>query len=172
MRSEDTLERWREQWGRVRRYRDRLRHLASGKPSPVNREEELDDTYSFFLHCYHLKDWLASDDTFAKSRAEIEDFVSRTPALELCGDVANSVKHSELSKPPRSGAPPGGLHANFKMELSESPGMIGGEGPFDRAIVYIEHKGAWIPVVKIADKAYNAWQDFIQNAEGRSGNGV
>ena len=67
-----------------------------GKPTPVDEVMELDDTYSFFIHCYHLKDWLANDDTFGRSRREIEKFVAGTPALALCGDVANSIKHLKL----------------------------------------------------------------------------
>lgn len=158
-------ERWREQWGRVRRFHGRVRHLASGKPAPVDQQAELDDTYSFFLHCYHLKDWLAHDETFQRSRDEIEDFVSRTPALALCGDIANSVKHLKLVRPPKSGEAPGEIDATFKIEMAETFAFDGVEKPFERAAIYIKHKGGLVAIVRVADQAYYAWQGFIRDAD-------
>jgi hypothetical protein len=139
--------------------------LASGKPAPVDQQAELDDTYSFFLHCYHLKDWLAHDETFRRSRDEIEDFVSRTPALAICGDVANSIKHLKLLKTPRSGDTPGELDAKFETRMAKTFAFDGVERPFERATIYIKHMGFPKPVVRIADEAYYAWRDFIKNAE-------
>jgi len=162
---ESTSEHWREQWGRVRRFHGRVRHLASGKPAPVDQQAEIDNTYSFFLHCYHLKDWLANDEAFPRSRSEIEEFVSRTPALALCGDVANSIKHLKLSKRPRSGDAPGELDASFETRMAETFAFDGVEKPFQRATIYIKHQGALKAVVRVADEAYLAWRGFIKDAE-------
>ena len=154
--------RWQEQWARVQRLYDRLNQLSVGKPAPVDAEAELDDTYSFFLHCYHLKDWLKNDPSSGKTAQEIESLVTKIPDLALCADIANSVKHLTLNRPPRSGALPGTLvPPRFDTKAMETFAFDGEEKFFTSSIIYIEHAGALLPVVRIAQRAVMAWRRFV-----------
>ena len=47
-----------EQFARMRRYLERFGEIRAGRVHDRDSEHYLDDVYSFFLNCYHLKDWL------------------------------------------------------------------------------------------------------------------
>jgi hypothetical protein len=90
---------WEQQLERVRRYRDRIERLYAGEVLNRPNEELLDDVHAFFQSCYHLKDWLKNDASYAKHTGqEIEDFVSNTPEIALCADICNALKHLQLQK--------------------------------------------------------------------------
>ena len=69
-----------------------------------------DDVYAFFMHCYHLRDWIKNDAS-VRSRmpnlgTDVAQFINESEALSLCADLCNSLKRLELdgshsSEPPR-----------------------------------------------------------------------
>ncbi|MEX2644957.1 MAG: hypothetical protein WD249_01720 [Gaiellaceae bacterium] len=104
-------------------YRGRLMHVQ-----PVLADE----VYAFFQNCYHLKDWLLNDPASASAAADVEKFISRTPSLALCADLANGSKHLTLTRSRRhaEGTPslattrfkgrvePGGIMVSAQFEVS------------------------------------------------------
>jgi hypothetical protein len=70
-------------------------------------EDLEDDVASLFVWAWATKDYLKE---LARSGGQapqrIEDLVERTPDLGLLGDVANTLKHLELRRKPRSGIIP------------------------------------------------------------------
>jgi hypothetical protein len=117
-------------------------------------------TYAFFLNCFHLKDWLESDPTFAKAK-EVEQYVSTTPSLKMCADIANAAKHLRPAHNPKSGRTYGELHASFRTELAETFAFDGEKRPFTRAVVYLDCDGAPLAVAGIARDAVAAWRSFV-----------
>jgi hypothetical protein len=63
-----------------------------------NTEFEL---FSFFEICYHLKDWVKHSPEYS-SLNNIEKFIDNSPALRICADICNKLKHSKLTKKTRS----------------------------------------------------------------------
>ncbi len=83
---------WREQYDRLRRYWDRLH-----APGNVD-EHRRNDYYSFFVTCFHLKDWIKNDPTVPQAtRDKVETFVGTRQSLRVCADIANGVKHLGLT---------------------------------------------------------------------------
>jgi hypothetical protein len=42
----------------TRRYLERIRQIYLGVPYVENKQYYADDVCSFFIHCYHIKDWI------------------------------------------------------------------------------------------------------------------
>lgn len=63
-----------------------------------NTEFEL---FSFFEICYHLKDWIIKSLNYS-SLHNVEDFINNSPALRICADICNRLKHKTLTKKTRS----------------------------------------------------------------------
>jgi hypothetical protein len=90
-----------EQYERMRRSYDRFREIKPGLTDKISSDYE-DDIYAFFMHCYHLKDWVKND-TSVKTRmpnigADVERFINESEALSLCADLCNSSKRLELKR--------------------------------------------------------------------------
>jgi len=98
-----------EQYERMQRSYDRFREIKSGLADKVPSDYE-DDIYAFFMHCYHLKDWVKNDNSVKTPMpnigSDVERFIHESEVLSLCADLCNSLKHLELnrshsSEPPR-----------------------------------------------------------------------
>jgi len=99
--STSMAERYIEQYERMRRSYDRFREIKPGLTDKISSDYE-DNVYAFFLHCYHLKDWVKND-TSVKSRmpnigTAVEHFINGSEALSLCQDLCNSLKGLELKR--------------------------------------------------------------------------
>ena len=86
-----------EQYERMQRSYDRFREINPRLADKVSSDYE-DDVYAFFMHCYHLKDWIKNDAP-VKSRmpnlgTDVEQFINESEALSLC----NSLKRLELDR--------------------------------------------------------------------------
>lgn len=80
-----------DQLGRVRRFLARLSEMRRAS------DEYDDDLWSYFQHCYHLRDWIINDPAVPKlTKDAIVVGYSAIAELEVCGDLANGTKHSVL----------------------------------------------------------------------------
>jgi hypothetical protein len=154
---------YRQQIERTRRYLIRLEQMYSGAVHNRPNEELLDDVYTCFENCYHVKDWLKNDTTFTKrSPEEIENYVTNTPELAITADICNAQKHFSLNRIPRSGALPIAKPAEIIVELSDS---FGAESDVDEPVtisirVYYEHNGTIYDALDLARAAMKAWDFF------------
>ena len=90
-----------EQYERMQRSYDRFCEIKSGLADKVSADYE-DGVYAFFMHCYHLKDWVKNDSD-VKSRmpnidTDVEQFINESEALSLCAELCNSLKRLELNR--------------------------------------------------------------------------
>ncbi len=98
-------DRYLEQYERMQRSYDRFREINSRLADKVSSDYE-DDVYAFFMHCYHLKDWIKNDPS-VKTRmpnigTDVEQFINKSEALSLCGALCNSLTRLELNRSHRS----------------------------------------------------------------------
>src|ERR1039457_3401798 len=73
-----------------------------GKTAVIGDQAAGDAAKSFFIACYHFKDWIKKDSRI-KQPKDVEVFISANQALSLAADLCNSLKHAGLDKTPRSG---------------------------------------------------------------------
>ncbi len=71
---------------------DRMHKFITGDERFRNLDISLriDIILSFFIHCYHLKDWLRESGV---SEKKVEDYIKKTHELKVCRDLTNSTKH-------------------------------------------------------------------------------
>lgn len=85
---------------------ERLKRMSSFIISDKKFKEldiplQIDIMLSFFMHCYHLGDWLKVSGVNKKT---VDDFVHNTYELQICRNLTNSTKHLELD--PKRKSPP------------------------------------------------------------------
>lgn len=105
------------------------------------------DLYSFKDH---LKDASA---VHGVPGADIEAHVSNTPTLSLLADLANTIKHGALNKPPRSGAAP---------TIRDAAAASGTDGGW-RVRVPFNHRGDSHDATAFTAAAAAEWRRFMQD---------
>ncbi len=110
---------WKQQLDRIARYANRFDRLVHQHQQLFDRDanEFVDDIYASFVVCHSIKDWIKNDQTLNIRSRKIEDFVSNTPILAVCSDVANGFKHLTCD-PKRTGKEE--FRSNAKPELTYS----------------------------------------------------
>ncbi len=128
-----------EQYERMKRWYSRFKSINETKKHDMPTDYYQDEVYAFFINCYHLKDWLKNDLYCHVGGEEIEEFVTNSESLRICGDICNGSKHLILTKPKNNSETRIGSR-HFSLNL-------GGWGP----IIHIEYD------VVIGDKVYDAF---------------
>lgn len=86
---------WLEQWGVVERSYQQLKGIYD---SPVDNQVATSTAKDFFIHCWHLKDWLVEDPAIGVVSADIGILLGNDPDLKLCNAMANTSKHHTLAR--------------------------------------------------------------------------
>jgi hypothetical protein len=145
------LEDWKGHYALVLRWHERVRKTANGERSV----DELDFILTFFLYCFHFRDWLIRSN--ASSPEELADLFKANSELRLCRDIANSFKHMTLSDP--------SIDARFSIVNEYVPKNALG--------TYRYPNGKWticahnkkelhqFGLVELADRCIAIWQRFL-----------
>lgn len=116
-----------EQYQSMHRAFERVRALATdiGKTVVIGDHAAADATKTFFIECYHFKDYLKKDCRIATPN-DVEAFVTASHALSMAADLCNSFKHAGLNKPPRSGNHLDQINMAYSLDISATtePGMV------------------------------------------------
>lgn len=88
-----------EQYERVKRYYQRLQEIDQGRIHDRSSDYYDDEFLTFFLHCYHLKDWIKNDESVSPTiRDNVETFITINQCFHYCADIANGTKHLKLNR--------------------------------------------------------------------------
>jgi hypothetical protein len=151
--SEHESVRWMEQYERVWRWLDRLADTDIGRLHDSVSDSYQDEVYAYFLNCYHLKDWLKNDPASAEAVSDIEAFVSRSPSLSVCADLANGSKHLTLT---RHRTDPDATVGARHYELGI------GSGGITIAVKYeIQAGGTAHDAYTLAKRCWDDWQTYL-----------
>jgi hypothetical protein len=147
-----------EQYRRVKRYFERFKQINEGKAHVTDSLENLDDVFSFFIHCYHLKDWIKNDPKSGIDHSKVEKFVHSNESLKICGDLTNGVKHLTIDQPKvGQGAVVKGSH--LQLTIGEEIKL---QVKYD-----IEANGKLHDAFTLAKEAMKLWEEFLTiNAKG------
>lgn len=81
-------------FARVRYHYNKLTKIREGI-YPENGGNVEFDLFSFFEACYHLKDWIKNSPDYERL-SDVEVFVNNSPAMRICADICNTLKHKNL----------------------------------------------------------------------------
>ena len=86
---------WRSQYEAMTRWFSRCQnvHLRDGRYT--SWYDALDFVLVFFVHCYHLSDYVV--ETGGMSRKQIEDLIDNNKNMKICRDICLRVKHHSIS---------------------------------------------------------------------------
>lgn len=148
------MPKYREQYERVRRWYDRFATTDQGRPHDASPENYVDDIYSFFLNCYHLKDWIKRDPTVPTGTQQaVEDWINGNRPLKLCADICNGHKHLVL-KQPRSGESPAFGTLHYGLSLGSGLPVI--------SLKYeVDTTAGPLDAFEIATDCMRAWESFL-----------
>lgn len=144
---------YQEQLDRINRLNEDLQRFS--KAGDDNFETALDAFASFFIQCYHLRDWLAKS---RYDRRDVDNFVSKSPWLSLCRDLANKQKHGDIDR-----YEPQNHLVEHRVGAVETP-IIKYYDPnrkSERYGVDVEEFGTMIDVIDLADKCVKEWNKFL-----------
>ncbi len=142
-----------EQYKRMMRYYERFKKINDGKVHNENSENSRDDVYSFFIHGYHLKDWIKNDPESGIDSSTVESFVHGDLNLKICGDISNGAKHLILDRPK--------IGEGAEMQGSHLSVYLGGQEPIIRVKYNIEADGRFYNAFDVATEAVNLWKEFL-----------
>ena len=146
---------YQEQLGRVKRLRKDIERFSVA--TDENFETALDAFTSFFIQCYHMRDWLIKS---GFGKIAVDHFIERSTWLSLCRDLANKQKHQKIDR--------------YKPQNDFLDHGVGISTPISRHFDYFIHKeprfgidvwefGMPIDVMEVADKCVNGWEDFLKS---------
>lgn len=145
---------YQEQFKRLGRWYERFKNINDGQIHDKNSDFYLDDVYAFFINCYQLKDWIKNDPSAASVVDRVEAYINNNPALSLCADICNGLKHLHLDSA-RSGERPKFGKKVAKLRI--------GSGPITIALKYeIKTNSGTTDAFDLATKCMKAWEIFTQ----------
>ena len=147
-----------------------------------------DDARSFFVHCYHVRDWIVNDDNAPSCiKKKVNEFVRDNTYMKICADMSNGIKHFKRNRSPLSPSQPEFAGRDYKISLLEAARpadsmSVDGESDSvskplpvetgrDREIsssvdLRIEVGEETFHAFEIATHAMEAWETFIRENGG------
>lgn len=147
-----------EQIERANRYLTRLQYAYEGiqRSSAIfSIDEPKDDCISFFMHCYHVKDWLIA---IHGKKKEIEEFINSNLELRICADICNGAKHYKITGELRSGA-----HREVAVDSIDSSTWFTGTGGLDVhkcKFSVVSAEGSH-DALQLAEKCMTLWGSYV-----------
>lgn len=160
-----------EQLDRAKRYLSRLRYAYEGiqdSSGMFSIENPKDDCISFFMHCYHIKDWIQH--LYCKTLEEkqsVEDFINDNDELKICADLSNGSKHYRLRDISKYRS---GEHQDIELSDYKAATYITGTGGLEihKCRFNVESANASFDALKLAEKCIELWSNYISHALDKS----
>ena len=144
---------YQEQLDRIKRLEEDIRRFSVATDD--NFHGAVDAFTSFFIQCYHLRDWLVES---RYSRRDVDIFISQSPYLSLCRDLANKQKHKNIDKyEPQN-------HVIEHNDAGVKTPIFRYYDPFrkeNRFAVDVQEFGTLIDVIDLAEKCIEGWERFL-----------
>lgn len=151
-----------DQIDRTNRYLYRIREIYQGAYSTSNDKEAYeDDVISFFMHCYHIRDWILHLNKVGITEEELDSFIDDHYELRICADLCNGSKHCKLVRKTRSGRQP---HIVGKTYSATTWATNPGRDKFVKASYTILTSTGIVDALSLAEKCMSLWTDFVEQA--------
>lgn len=154
-----------EQLERAERYLSKIRAVYSGAfAQSHDRLSYEDDLVSFFMHCYHVKDWIIRRNKIGVTSKEVEAFINSNRCLQVCADLSNGSKHCELDRPARCGSQP---HVAARTYDASTWLTGSGGGEVLRAKYSIVTSSGAVDALELAEECMTCWRQFVDDLQFR-----
>lgn len=154
-----------EQLQRAERYLSKVRAIYQGRfAQSHDRYSYEDDLLSFFMHCYHIRDWIIRLNKIGVTGKEVDAFINSNVCLQICADLCNGTKHCQLDRAPRSGSQP-----HFAGKSYEASTWLTGSGGGEvlKAKYTIMTSSGFVDALKLAEECMECWRRFVDDLEAR-----
>lgn len=154
------------QFERTKRYLERIRKIYHGVPAEwCARHDYHDDVHSFFVHCYHVRDWIVTLNKIGVSAKDVDRYIDSQDCLRLCADLCNASKHCELIHKTRSQANP---YISMTQHRGGMKPMNGQHLQILRSTFTIVAGTRFIDALELAEQCVSAWESYILTLRQRA----
>jgi hypothetical protein len=143
-----------EQIERSRRYLVRMSEMYRAAPFREDKEQFADDVLSFFIHAYHIRDWIAELNKIGIRKEDVDAFMNQHEELRICADLCNGSKHCHL-RSARTGKEPHLASRSF-ISSGTNDVMHSTQCKFS---VFTGEK--FIDALELAERCMELWDDFV-----------
>ncbi|ENH6195805.1 TPA: hypothetical protein ACT20Q_001312 [Yersinia enterocolitica] len=149
-----------EQIERSKRYLTRMERIYSGILSSSGHDTANydDDVISFFIHCYHIRDWFIHLNRLNIDAKQVDKFINKHQALKICADLANGSKHCYLTRSLRSGYQP---HISGKQKETSTWLTGTGGGEVMKCKYTILCNNTLYDALQLARECMQLWDSYI-----------
>ncbi|MFA6252427.1 MAG: hypothetical protein WCX74_03435 [Candidatus Paceibacterota bacterium] len=144
---------YKEQLDRIKRLKDDLKRFSVA--TDENVETAIDAFTSFFIQCYHLRDWLIDS---RYGRIDIDIFVSKSSSLSLCRDMANTQKHKRIDKYEPQNHLIGHKIGNISTPIIQYYDPFRSEQRFG---IDVQEFDTLVDVIDLSEKCIEEWERFL-----------
>jgi hypothetical protein len=146
---------YRSQFDRARRFLDKVQTDWQDLED-VNEVEFQDVMWSFFQHCWHVKDWLHNDPLASAAQKQAAIAMAHQPGgpLMICRDLCNGTKHLKLRDP---GSGVGASHQFIDMNI------VPGQGRFEIDCMIDDGHGNLISGKGLARDCIAEWERILSS---------
>lgn len=150
-----------EQLERAERYLERMRRLYAGVPALWDdRHQYEDDVLSFFVHCYHIRDWIVALNTLGITSPEVDQLIDRHECLRICADLCNGTKHCRISRKLRAPRRP---HIVLRRHEDEDVGASARSLLKSRFCVLAY--GKTFDALEVAEDCIRIWNEYMSELD-------
>lgn len=153
-----------EQLERTKRYLTRLEDIYAGvfSSSGHNKEAYDDDVVSFFIHCYHIRDWIAHLNNIGITAKDIDAYIDNHRSLKICADLANGSKHCKLTRSLRTERQP---HISGKERHTSTWFTGEGGGEVIKCKYTILSNDELLDALQLAKECVQLWEEYMSSLE-------
>jgi hypothetical protein len=147
-----------KQYERAKRYLERIGKIYNGVYYPGSSEAYEDEVVSFFIHCFHIGDWLIYLAKSPVSKQDINNFVNSHNELKICADFCNGEKHCRLIHTKRTGGQP---HLAYrKYSVSHYTPESGIPSTYKASYKIVSGSNTY-DALELAKKCMSLWDEYI-----------
>lgn len=148
-----------EQFDRAHRYLVRIRSIYAGIYAGDHKKQEYeDDVLSFFVHCFHIKDWIVHLNKIGVTAKQVDEFINASECLKICADLCNGTKHCILTRSARTGRQP---HMSGRQYKSSVWFTGSGGGEVVQGKYSIVTAAGVVDALNLAEECMRSWENFI-----------
>jgi hypothetical protein len=144
---------YQEQLDRIKRMAEDIKRFSVATDD--NLESAIDAFTSFFIQCYHLRDWLFES---RYSKRDIDIFINESFALSLCKDMANRQKHRSIDKYEPFHHLIEHRYGNISSPIVKYYDLVRKENRFG---IDVEELGILMDVIDLSGKCIDEWERFL-----------
>ena len=151
-----------EQFERTKRYLARLEAIYEGVFSSSGHDQDAydDDVISFFIHCYHIRDWIIHLNTLGITSKQVDGYINQHKVLKICADLANGSKHCKLTRSMRTNRQP---YISGKERRTSTWLTDNGGGEVMKCKYTIVSNTEILDALELARECVELWQSYIDN---------